>query len=196
MTQYSGINFLRERVRLQEATLVSDKRIAFITSIGLGLCMALLISISGYRLFIQRQKQKLADAIASEQASLRGMQQLQTLISNRSEKLKTVHTIFEKRGQKWDAITYFYRELPQDTSIASVNLSPIDESLRFQVTSPNVFAFTKLSETLQSQEVAQSGYKVTLGSLSRGRTGVYELTVKLAMQEQTKTVQKPKTVTQ
>jgi hypothetical protein len=181
MAQYSGINFLRERVRLQEAVVVQDKRIAFITSIALGGFIAVLISIVGYRAFLSRQLSKLQEAGETETNNLRALGNIQSQIEQRNTKLATVQSILEKRGKKWDAITYFYRELPTTTTISAVNLSSLDGTLNFIVTSPDVFAFEELSKKLQSQEVKNSGYQVHLGTLTRARTGIYELTVKLAL---------------
>lgn len=174
MPRYQTINFLRERVRVQEAVLVADKRMALISSVSLGLFMTMFIGVVGYQFYLRGQLAVLDSSIAQAQSQLKVNASKIDALAQRESLLSTITTVVTKRGKSWDAIDYLYSVLPPETNIQSINLSANDGSLAFTVAAPDVFTYKKLSESLQSEQVKQSGFLSELGSLSRSATGAYD----------------------
>lgn len=186
---FENINFLRERVRLQEATLQSDKRIALFTSVILGVFLAIVVGISGYRFFLASKHSALLEAQQTLEKKLLSMKETQRGYAVRQSLLKLAQTVIDKRTKAWDAITYLYSIIPQESTIEAIHLSSQDESLSFTVRAPDVFSYASLSAVLQSDQVNTSGYKPSLGSLSRREDGSYSLEVALFISAATKPTQ-------
>ncbi|MEP7167387.1 MAG: hypothetical protein ABI758_05405 [Candidatus Woesebacteria bacterium] len=178
---YESINFLRERVRLQEGVLQSDRRIALFTMIGLGLFITLVVAVVGYSLLLQSQLTALNQSVETLKAKRLTLKSIESEYVLRKTMLKLADTVIGKRTKAWDAITYLYSIIPKESQIEAINLSGVDGSLAFTVKSPNVFAFRDLSKTLQSDTVKSGGYQPTLGSLQRNEDGSYDLEVKLSI---------------
>jgi hypothetical protein len=192
---YTNINFLKERTRLQEMELIRDKRIAFVTSIFLGVFLAVVASLLFYQLFLRSQLNKLVAASTTEQQTLRSLLPVQNSFLLMQKKAKTIAAVFSKRGNKWDAITYFYNLLPEGNVINSVDLkSGTTDSLEFSVQSATVFSYAKLSDVLQSSAALNGSYSFDLGILTRGRDGVYRTNITVLFDKKdTKPAPKPRT---
>ncbi len=186
MNRYQNINFLRERVRIQEAVLTSDKQIALFTSIGLGIFMTLVIGVVAYRFYLSAQKTSLENAIEVQQQQLTALSKTQSLLAQRNMSLDTVDQVITRRGRSWEAIDYIYSILPQDATIQAINLSAVGGSLEFTVVTPNVFSYRNLSGILQSERVTQSGYNPELGMLTRAANGKYSLNVRVFIEQKAK----------
>lgn len=180
---YERINFLRERVRLQEAVLQSDKRLAFFTSIGLGLFLVVFVGTVGYRFLLGNQIESVHAASTAADAKLTSMTAIANAYSQRKNMLSLTNMVIEKRTKAWDAISYLYTVIPTDCRIETINLSGTDGSLDFTVRAPSIFSYKNLSTVLQSQEVANSGFSPQLGTLDRAKDGTYSLQVRLFMKK-------------
>lgn len=178
---YERINFLRERVRIQEAVLQSDKRIALVTSIGLGIFLMSFVAIVGYRFLLASQIQAAKVKADAADATITSLKSVQNAYLLRKNMLSLTSQVIEKRTKAWDAIKYLYTVIPTESKIDSINLSGTDGSLEFTVKSPSIVAYKVLSESLQSDQVAKSGFRPQLGSLSRDKKGAYALQVRLFM---------------
>lgn len=176
---FESINFLRERVRLQEAVVLSDKKIALFTSIGLGVFLSVVVGIVGYSFFLQSKLIALENAQTQLESRLTTLSPVSRKYSTRAALIALSKLVVEKRTKAWDAITYLYTIIPKESSIESINLSSQNESLSFTVRAPNVFSYTTLSTLLQSDQVVTSGYKPSLGTLTRHEDGSYSLEVQL-----------------
>lgn len=184
---YSSINFLKERNRLQEIELIRDKRIALITAVVLGVFLTIVVLLFGYQVFLSAQLEKLKTASVGEQQQLTSLNSIQSAYLVETQKVQTIAKVFQTRGNKWDVITFFYGLLPPGNSIGSVDLkSGVENSLDFSVQSDSVFSYAKLADVLQSPAVASGGYKFTLGSLSRDRTGKYSTSITVLFNQKTK----------
>src|SRR5258708_4136290 len=117
---YTGINFLKERNRVQELTLIRDKKIATITSIILGVFLFATISLLVYQLFLNAKLASLTSATTQKQQQLAGLSATQTTYTGIEKKVATIRQIVAKRGNKWGAITFFYGLLPPGATISSV----------------------------------------------------------------------------
>lgn len=184
MATTQGINFLRERVRLQEAVINSDKRLMFTTSIALGVFMTVVVGIGAYRFYLGQRVESLDTAITTQQSRLRQLEPVKQLLSERNTLLTTTEEVLAKRGKGWEAIDYLYSILPEGSSVDAIHLLASDNLMEFRVIAKDVFAYTKLSEVIQSQTVALSGYNPSMGSLSRDKSGKYALNVKLSVLQQ------------
>lgn len=176
---FENINFLRERVRLQEAVLQSDKRIALFTSIGLGLFLTVVVGIVSYSLFLQTKLSALEESKVQLESRLSSLSDVEGLFMRRKALLSLSKLVIEKRTKAWEAITYLYSVIPKESRIEAINLSGQQESLSFTVRSPDVFSYGALSTLLQSDEIVRSGYKPSLGTLTRHDDGSYALEVQL-----------------
>lgn len=174
---------------MQELTLLRDKKIAQVTSIILGLFLFVTVALLAYQFYLRAKLNSVQAASADETRKIQGLAAVQNTYATVSKKIKTVASIFAKRGNKWDAITFFYGILPAGASINSVNLqaSTAGNELSFALQAPNVFAYDQLSAVIQSDRVLASGYSLDLGSLSRAKDGSYRVEVNL----KTATVPKP-----
>lgn len=181
MATTQGINFLRERVRLQEAVVASDKRLMFYTSIALGIFMTVVVGIGAYRFYLGQRVESIDDAIGTQQAALLQLEPVKQLLSERNILLSTTEDVLAKRGKGWEAIDYLYSILPEGSAVDAIHLLASDNLMEFRVIAKDVFAYKRLSEVIQSQAVAQSGYNPSMGSLSRDKTGKYALNVKLSV---------------
>ncbi len=180
---YERINFLRERVRLQEEVLQSDKRLAFFTSIGLGIFMLVFVGVIGYRFYLGSQIEVVEAASQQATTRLTSLTSVQNAYMQRKNMLGLTKQVIEKRTKAWEAISYLYLVIPTDSRIETINLSGTDGSLEFTVRAPSIFAYKNLSTILQSEEVAKSGYRPQLGTLERAKNGSYSLQVRLYMQK-------------
>ncbi len=178
---YDRINFLRERVRLQEAVLQSDKKLAFFTSVALGLFLVTFVGVIGYRYYLSNQIGVVKAQSEQADAKLTSLSAIQNAYTKRKNMLGLTQQVIEKRTKAWDAIRYLYTVIPTDSRIETINLSGADGSLEFTVKTPSIFSYKNLSTILQSEEVAKSGFSPQLGSLSRGADGTYDLQVRLFM---------------
>jgi Tfp pilus assembly protein PilN len=188
---FESINFLRERVRVQEAVVQSDKKIALFTSIGLGVFLSLVVGVVGYSFFLQSKLQALEQTQQQLDARLQSLSGVSKKYSTRASLISLAKLVVEKRTKAWDAITYLYTIIPKDSQIESINLSSQDESLSFTVRAPNVFSYTSLSTLLQSNQVVTSGYKPSLGTLTRHEDGSYSLEVQLFISQAKKATPAP-----
>ena len=178
---YESINFLRERVRLQEGVVQSDRRIALFTMVGLGLFVSVVVAVVGYSLLLRSQLQALNESVeqvAQKRASLKSIESAYVL---RKTMLSLANKVIDKRTKAWDAITYLYTIIPKESRIESINLSGVDGSLQFTVKAPTIFAFKDLSSTLQSDTVKSGGFQSSLGALQRNEDGSYDLEVKISI---------------
>lgn len=178
---YERINFLRERVRLQEEVLQWDKRLALFTSVGLGLFLLIFVGIIGYRFYLGSQIDAVHAASQAADARLTSLTSIQNAYMQRKNMLNLTKLVIDKRTKAWDAISYLYLLIPTESRIETINLSGSDGSLDFTVRSPSIFAYKNLSSLLQSQEVAKSGFSPQLGTLERAKDGSYSLQVRLFM---------------
>lgn len=176
---YQSINFLRERVRLQEATLRSDQRIALFTSIALGVFCTIVVAVVGYSVFLKSKLSATEQAIVAVDEKIQSLRTVESSYGQRQMILALASQVVEKRTKAWDAISYLYTLMPREAAISSINLSGSDGSLEFTVVAPTIFSFRDLSEALQSPAVTTSGYRPSLGSLSRAKDGSYSLAVRL-----------------
>ncbi len=177
---YANINFLKERNRMQELTLIRDKKIATVTSVSLGVFLFATIALLAYQLFLRAQLGKVEAASALMQQKVQSLTRVQTIYVDVAKKLHTVIAIVGKRGNKWDAITYFYSLLPVGSTINSVDLqADVDNSLAFSIESSSVFSYDALSKVIQSESVKKGGYSLELGALSRAKDGTYRIDVTL-----------------
>lgn len=178
---YTGINFLKERARLQELTVIQDRKVAQITSLILGVFLFVTVALLAYQFYLKARLNSVIAAGSEEESKLQSLAPVQTAYVTVSEKLKTVQSIFAKRGNKWDAIVFFYGLLPPGTSIHSVNFQSATgkNELSFTLEAPGVFAYDQLSSVIQSETVKQSGYSLDLGSLIRSPDGSYRVEVAL-----------------
>lgn len=181
MATTQGINFLRERVRLQEAVVASDKRLMFYTSIALGIFMTVVVGIGAYRYYLGQRVQSMDSAIEVQQARLRQLEPVKQLLAERNTLLTTTEDVLAKRGKGWEAIDYLYSILPEGSSVDAIHLLASDNLMEFRVIAADVFAYKRLSDVIQSQAVASSGYNPSMGSLNRDKTGKYALNVKLSV---------------
>ncbi len=181
MATTQGINFLRERVRLQEAVINSDKRLMLYTSIALGVFMTVVVGIGAYRFYLGQRVESMDSAIETQQARLRQLEPVKQMLSERNMLLSTTEDVLAKRGKGWEAIDYLYSILPEGSVVDAIHLLASDNLMEFRVIASDVFAYKKLSEVLQSQTVALSGYNPTMGSLNRDKSGKYALNVKLSV---------------
>lgn len=178
---YDRINFLRERVRVQEAVLQSDKRIALVTSIALGLFLMSFVAIVGYRFLISTEIQAAKTKSDAADQKIASLKQVQNAYLLRKNMLSLTSQVIEKRTKAWDAIKYLYTVIPTESKIDSINLSGTDGSLEFTVKSPSITAYKALSDALQSDQVSASGFSPQLGSMNRDKKGGYALQVRLFM---------------
>lgn len=176
-----SINFLRERVRLQEGVVQSDRRIALFTTIALGVFITLVVAVVGYSVLLQSQLTALNQAVEQVEQKRLSLKSIESAYVLRKTMLTLANRVIEKRTKAWEAITYLYTVIPKESQIEAINLSGSDGSLAFTVKSPNVFAFRELSSTLQSEKVKEGGYQPNLGSLLRNEDGSYDLEVKLSI---------------
>jgi hypothetical protein len=176
-----SINFLRERVRLQEGVVQSDRRIALFTTIALGVFITVVVAVVGYSILLSSQLTALNQAVEQVEQKRTSLKSIESAYVLRKTMLTLANRVIEKRTKAWEAITYLYSVIPKESQIESINLSGADGSLAFTVKSPNVFAFKELSSTLQSEKVKASGYQPNLGSLLRNEDGSYDLEVKLSI---------------
>lgn len=178
---YTGINFLKERTRIQELTLLRDRKIAQITSIALGVFMFVMIALLTYQFYLNTRLNAILASTSEEQRRLQGMTAKQNSYLSVYDKIKTVSSIFDLRGNKWDAINFFYNLLPAGTAISSIDLESVSggSQLSFSLQTPSIFVYDQLSAILQSDQVKKSGYVLQLGSLSRSKDGTYRLEVTL-----------------
>lgn len=180
MAAYNSVNFIRERIRLQETVVIADRRLVIISFVVLTLFLIASGVFIGYRLTQKRQLTTLEEGIQTQQSRKASFAQVQKLFTQRQAILARIKAIIEKRGKSWEAIDYLYALLPQNASIQSINLSSSGGGLlEFGVNTPDIFSFRELSTLLQSEEVRSSGYTPKLGSLSRGPKGEYSLQVEL-----------------
>jgi len=178
---YDRINFLRERVRLQEAVLQSDKRLALFTSIGLGAFLVVFVGVVGYRYLLGSQIQSVHAQEAQADSTITSLHTVQNAYAQRKNMLTLTQLVIDKRTKAWDAIRYLYTVIPTDSHIETINLSGSDGSLEFTVKTPSIFSYRVLSNVLQSDTVANSGFSPQLGTLDRDKDGSYVLQVKLFM---------------
>lgn len=166
---------------MQELTLLRDKKIARITSIILGVFLFVTVSLLAFQLFLNARLNSVKASSAEEQRKIQSLSSVQNSYVGVTKKLRTVSEIFTKRGNKWDAITFFYSILPPGATINSVDLESDASSnqLSFSIEAPTVFVYDQLSGVLQSDRVKQSGYSLTLGALSRSKDGKYRIEVTL-----------------
>lgn len=166
---------------MQELTLIRDKKIAQVTSIILGVFLFVTIALLAFQLFLNSRLTTVKAASSEEQRKIQTLKPLETSYVGVTRKLRTVNEILVKRGNKWDAITFFYGILPSGATINSVDLQSDASSnqLSFSIEAPSVFVYDELSNILQSDRVKQSGYSLTLGALSRSRDGKYRIEVTL-----------------
>lgn len=177
---YANINFLKERNRMQELTLIRDKKITTVTSVFLGVFLFATIALLAYQLFLRVQLNKVEAASALTQQKVQSLARVQMTYVDVAKKLRTITAIIGKRGNKWDAITYFYSLLPVGSTINSVDLqADADNSLAFSIESSSVFSYEALSKVIQSESVKKSGYSLGLGALSRAKDGTYRIDVTL-----------------
>lgn len=175
---YTNINFLKERIRLQELEVVRDKRIALMTSVVLVVFLIVVVSITLYQIFLSAQVSKVDTAYTQEQAQLRSLEPVRKTYVGLVTSIDTVQNLVAKRGKKWEMITFLYNHLPPGSSISAVDLrAGTDNILEFSVQSQTVFTYEQLSNFLQSSEVKAAGYNFTLGTLNRGRDGIYRLDI-------------------
>ncbi len=180
---YTGINFLKERNRVQELTLIRDKRIATITSVILGVFLFAAVSLLVYQLFLNAQLNNLTTATLQKQQQLTGLSGTQSTYVGITKKIATIKQIIAKRGNKWGAITFFYGLLPPGATISSVDLqADVADSLSFSIAASNVFTYEQLSRILQSDVVKGSGFMLDLGTLSRTKDSVYRMEITLTTQ--------------
>lgn len=174
---YTGVNFLKERNRMQELILLRDKKIAQITSIVLGVFLFVVVALLAFQFYLQARLNSVKAQEASEQQVIQGLASIQNTYVGVSKKVKTVEEIFNKRSNKWDAITFFYRILPAGASINSVDLQSqnVTNQLSFSIQAPSVFVYDQLSQVIQSDAVKKSGYDLSLGALSRSKDGSYRI---------------------
>lgn len=177
---YTGINFLKERNRVQELTLIRDKKIATITSVILGVFLCVTIALFSYQLFLRAQLRTLETDTAATQRQLTSLASVQSTYTENSRKLKTVKQIVDMRGNKWSAITFFYSILPTGATINSVDLqADVADKLSFSIEAANVFTYDQLSKILQSDAVKGSGFTLDLGTLTRAKDGIYRMEITL-----------------
>jgi len=175
---YSNINFLKERNRLQEMTLVRDKKIALFTSIGLGIFLCVMVAILSYQLFLTTQFNSVAAQANDGQAQLSRLQTTQSAYLANFKKFTTIKQLIQARGDKWSSITYVYSILPPGNTIDSVNLqADTGSALDFSVKSDDIFAYEKFSQVMQSDAITQSGFALDLGTLSRSKDGTYHIDI-------------------
>lgn len=180
---YTSINFLKERNRMQELTLIRDKKIAAITSLILGIFLFITMSLFIYQLYLGSKLRTLEATTAQRQQQLKSLSSLQTNYAAVTKKLSTVSQIQKKRGNKWGAITYFYSLLPSGAKINSVDLqADVEDSLSFSIAATNVFTYEQLSKVLQSDTSKNSGFTLDLGTLSRTKDGNYRMDITLTTQ--------------
>lgn len=166
---------------MQELTLLRDKKIARITAVVLGVFLFVTVALLVFQLYLKSKLDSVKAASVEEQRRIQSLTATQTSYALVSKKVKTVAEIFTKRGNKWDAITFFYSILPAGTAINSVEFQSSGDSsqLSFTIQAPTVFLYDQLSTVLQSDQVKRSGYTLELGSLSRGKDGSYRVDVTL-----------------
>lgn len=178
---YTTVNFLKERSRMQELILIRDKKIAQVTSIILGVFLFVAVSLLAVQLYLNARLNTIRESIAQEQRKVTSLASVQNSYVSLFRKVRTVNEIVNKRGNKWDAIAFFYGILPQGVNINSVDLESDAQGnqLSFSLEAPTVFFYDQLSGVLQSDQVKASGYALTLGTLSRNKDGKYRIDVTL-----------------
>ena len=175
---YSNVNFLKEHNRLQEQILVRDQKIAFWSSVALGLCFVLSLSVFFYNLYLSSQRQLVETEYETTVAEIKKQNTTVANFSNINKKIKIIAELFKKRGNKWDAITYIYSLLPAGSVINSVDLKDgLASLLEMTIESNSIFAFDALSERFNRQDVRTSGYSFAFGTLSRGKDGKYRMSI-------------------
>lgn len=179
---YSGINFLKERNRLQELVLIRDKKIAQITSIVLGVFLFVAVALLAFQFYLGARLSAILSAESVEQRKIQSLSNVQTTFIAVSKRINTINGIFAKRSNKWDAIAFFYNLLPLGASINSVDLQSDTSAsqLSFSIEAPSVFIYDQLSQIIQSDVVAKSGFTIQLGSLARNKDGSYRIDVTLS----------------
>lgn len=177
---YSSINFLKERNRIQELTLIRDKKIAGITSIILGVFLFVTVSLFVYQLYLGSRLRALEATTTQRQQQLASLASTQSTYMAVTKKLGTITQIEQKRGNKWGAITYFYGILPQGAKINSVDLqADTQDALSFSIAASNVFTYEQLSQVLQSDAAKNSNFSLDLGTLTRTKDGNYRMDITL-----------------
>lgn len=178
-----GVNFLHERVRLQEELSSRDKKLAFVTAIALGVFLTIVFSVLGYTLFLQKQQRDLEGAILERKNTLVALSKVEKSFLERGTALMTISNIMKQRGKHWDAIAYIYGLLPIGSRISGVNVSKTEGTVECTINADNVFVYTQVIEKLQSEQVKQNGYSLKLGNLVRSKTGSYDLGVSLIFED-------------
>ncbi len=190
MQQFSSINFLRERNRLQEAVVVGDRKLSLISTVLLGVMIASTFGVFSYRFYLSQKKAALEEGTQQAAAQLLALKDVQEEAGRRKTLLDTIKTIIANRGKSWEAIEYTYSILPADTQIQSITLAS-GTSLEFAVAAKDIFTYKELSTVLQSPALKENGYSLSLGTLSRAKDGEYTLNVNLAIIDPNRTVAAP-----
>lgn len=182
----ASINFLEERVRVQEGLLVRDRKLAYVTSIALGVFLFVVFGVFAYSTYLVSQKNSIDREIAEAQEQLQALSTIEKKHQMRTATLSIIEAIFDKRGKDWDAIAYIYSLLPSGAYINGVSVSKTEGTVSCTVHSENVFVHNQVVEALQSSTIKDDGYQLRMGNLTRGRDGSYDLNVELGIADTVK----------
>lgn len=174
---YSNINFLKERARIQELELIRDRKIAFGTSIALGVLFTIGIALLLYSLFLSTKLNQIRSDTDTQKQQLASLSNIQSEYTQVRTIIGSVSSIYKNRTKKWDAIAYFYQILPANTIIHDVALDANSLTLTFSVEANSIFDVAALLNLLESDTVIKGGYTPTLGALTRADNGKYTQSV-------------------
>lgn len=175
---YTGINFLKERNRVQELVTIRDRKIATITGGVLGVFLLGVFALFFYGIFLRAQVAKVTAALADETNQYQQKKSVEQAVFARAKKIDTIGLIYSKRSNKWEAIRYFYGVLPQGASINAVDLvTDVTNELRFTLVASDVNVYQSLLTLLSSPDMKKNGYTFELGAMSRVRNGTYNMEV-------------------
>ncbi|HSW90068.1 MAG TPA: hypothetical protein VLH19_04315 [Patescibacteria group bacterium] len=181
MRSLSNVNFLRERVRIQEEVYSRDRKTAFFTTIGLGIFLVIITAVFSYRLYLSKKLDDTKLSLASAENVIRKDAPQIIAYTTVNDRIGLVQTVETARKQRWEAIAYFYSISPPGVSIKSVDLSTQDKTIQLVVSVPSIFSLQDVLNTYESNQIQDRGYTLEFGALSRGKTGSYDISVILHM---------------
>lgn len=172
-----SINFVRERRRKLSKVEVQDRVWLRWSMIATGVVSGLVLVIVGVGLFFRwqvSQVQAQQESLKKEVASQVEVERSYVIFAN---KLRMIKDIVENRADKQAAIAYFTQAFGSDGLLREITFAADKRIVDFRVQAPDVFAFQRVLQLLDSPAVRERYPKIKREELRRTGLGTYEIGV-------------------
>ncbi len=174
-----SINFVRERRRKLSKVEVQDRVWLRWSMIATGVVAVVVLVIVGVGFFFRWQ----VSQVQAQQASLKKEVASQVEVERSyvifANKLRMIKDIVEDRADKQAAIAYFTQAFGSDGLLREINFAADKRIVDFRVQAPDVFAFQRVLQLLDSPAVRERYPKIKREELRRTGLGTYEIGVSI-----------------